>query len=113
MPARNSYLRWRGFLAVISRSAVEVKGRSWPSREYKHTPSAGLNRPNLPSQLGRCPVAFRKLSQLPLGNNKFREATIQTREKHWKNPDDGLVQTFKSWEMNSDFSVEIALVGLA
>ena len=68
-----------------------------------------LNSPNLLLQLG-CSY---KLLQLPLGNYKFREATIQTREKHWKNPDDGLVQTFKSWEMNSDFSVEIALVGLA
>jgi hypothetical protein len=56
---------------------------------------------------------LRKLSQLPLGNYKFREATIQTHDKLWKHPDDGLVQTLKSWEMNRHFSVEIALVGLA
>jgi hypothetical protein len=48
--------------------------------------------------------------QLGIGNCKFRKATIQTDQKLWKNPDDGLVQTLESGEMNGDFSDEIALM---
>ena len=51
-----------------------------------------LNSPNLLLQLG-CSY---KLLQLPLGNYKFREATVQTHDKVWKYPDDRLVQTLQS-----------------
>ena len=53
---------------------------------------------------------FPQDTQLPFGNYNFREATVQTDHKLWKHPHEGLVQTLTSWEMNGDFSVEIALV---
>ena len=37
------------------------------------------------------------------GNYKFREATIQTDPKLWKDPHDGLVLTLEFGEMNGDF----------
>ena len=37
------------------------------------------------------------------GNYKFREATIQTDPKLWKDPRDGLVLTLEFGEMNGDF----------
>jgi hypothetical protein len=36
-------------------------------------------------------VAFRKLAQFSLRHHKFRSATIQTDNKLWKYPHDGLV----------------------
>lgn len=49
-------------------------------------------------------------AQFPFRNGEAREAAIQADKKLWKDPDDGLVQTGDSGEMDGNFSVEIALV---
>jgi hypothetical protein len=49
--------------------------------------------------------------QFLLGNRKFREATIQTDQKLWKNPNYGFVQPFESREVNRNLTVERAPVG--
>ena len=56
-------------------------------------------------------IAFHELSEFGFGNCKFREATIQTDQKLWKNPNYGFVQSFESREVNRNLTIERALVG--
>ncbi len=49
-------------------------------------------------------------AQLGFRNYEFGVATIQTDQKLWKYPHDGLVQTLESGEVNSDFPVKLALL---
>ena len=66
---------------------------------------------DLPRGKLRCRrTAFHQPSQLGFGNYEFREATIQTEQKLWKDPHDWLLQTIESREMNGDFPVESTLI---
>ena len=55
-------------------------------------------------------IAFQELSEFGFGNCKFREATMQTDQKFWIDPHDGLVEALQPGEMNGDFPVEGALI---
>jgi hypothetical protein len=54
--------------------------------------------------------ALHQLPEFGFGNCKFREAAIQTDQKFWIDPHDGLLQTIESGEMNSNFPVENTLI---
>ena len=55
-------------------------------------------------------VAFRKDAQFSFGHTKFRGATIQTDNKLWKYPHDGLVNIFQAGEVDAHLSRELTLV---
>jgi len=57
----------------------------------------------------RIAYRFHQASQLSFRNCKFREATIQTNQKHWKDEHDLLPQTLESREMDGDFAIEVPL----
>ena len=48
--------------------------------------------------------------QFLLCHRKHRRATVQTYGNVWKNPDDGLLQTFKSPKVEGHFAAECGLV---
>ena len=48
--------------------------------------------------------------QFAFGNRELREAALQADLELWEHPHNGLVQTFESGKMNSDFPIKEALV---
>jgi len=58
----------------------------------------------------RSGVAFRKLAQFSFRHSKFRGATIQTDNKLWKDPHDGLINVVQTANMDAHLSGELALV---
>jgi hypothetical protein len=56
-------------------------------------------------------VAFRKQAQLRFRHREFRGATIQTDNKLWKCPHDGLINVFQPREMDAHLRAELPLVG--
>jgi hypothetical protein len=57
----------------------------------------------------RSGVAFRKLAQFSFRHSKFRGATIQTDNKLWKYPHDGLINVVGTAKMDAHLSGELAL----
>ena len=58
----------------------------------------------------RSGVAFRKEAQFSFRHSEFCGATIQTDNKLWKYPHDGLVNVFQSGKMDTHLPSELVLV---
>ena len=53
-------------------------------------------------------IAFRKLAQFSFRHSEFGGATIQTDNNLWEYPQDGLVDVFKSGELDAYLPDELA-----
>jgi hypothetical protein len=107
----NSYPRWKRFSAMVCSSIEESKGAGLAKPRTGNIPLTQVKTPNLPhGTLCSSSIALHKSPQLGFGNYKFREATIKTDAKLWKEPNNRLVETLESREMNGKFTVKLALV---
>ena len=58
----------------------------------------------------RSSVAFHKLAQFNFRHSKFRSATIQTDNKLWKYPHDGLFKVLQAGKMDAYLPCKLALI---